>query len=102
MLFEVLGQILYSDWYLAVILLFLFTITFGHSLEKSLEKKHLASHSLGLLISLPIVLFLIIFFYVLAFLSNMDVRFYYNLTYIIFILISIKRLFQYAHSTRKK
>lgn len=89
-----------DDWLRIIILYILLVLLFGHSLEKVLEKKHLAAHSLGLLITLPIIILIFFLFYFMSTFFNVKVILFYNSSYLIVMLIAFKRLFH--HFKNKK
>lgn len=91
---------LFDDWRLAIILLALLTMLFGHSLEKSLEKKHLFSYSLGFLLAIFPVVIIFFLFHLLELYFNVESELFYNSTFIVLIFVAFKRLFE--HMKKRK
>ncbi|NQU98866.1 hypothetical protein HQ533_05345 [Candidatus Woesearchaeota archaeon] len=91
---------LLDDWYLALFLYIMITLLFGHSLEKSLEKKHIASHSIGFLLTMPVMILIFFIFYFLGYLTGLEPRLFYHLGFLIVIIIAIKRMVEHYKKKR--
>jgi len=96
---ELSSEGLFDDWFRALILLLLFTLSFGHSIDKHLEKRHFFSYFIGFLLAMFPVILIFFLFHFLELYVRIESSLFYNVIYVIFVLIALRRLF---HHTKEK
>ncbi|MFH1769970.1 MAG: hypothetical protein ABH828_00245 [archaeon] len=93
---------LVGDIYLALAVQLLFTIAFGHSLEKSLEKHHFLSYMIGFILATIPTTIMFLLFMNLEILFNIESFLFYFVTYIVFFFVAIRRTHHHRKEKRKK
>jgi|FLOH01.1.fsa_nt_gi hypothetical protein len=83
---------IFGDWYYMIILYVFINMLFGHSLEQVLEKKYLASHSIGFILTFPVMILIIFSFHALELLTGIESKFFYHLSFVILLIISLARI----------
>lgn len=92
---------IFDDWYLAIILLILFTLTFGHTLEKSLEGRHFISYLFGFIFAIFPVIVIFFLFHFVELYTGLSSTYFYQFTNLIFVVIALSRLFKHHKEKRK-
>lgn len=93
---------LVSDLYFALAVQVLFTIAFGHSLEKSLEKHHFLSYMIGFILATIPTVIMFFLFYNLEVVLNVESFLFYFITYLVFFFVAIRRTHHHHRERRSK
>lgn len=93
---------LVNDLYFALAVQVLFTIAFGHSLEKSLEKHHFLSYMIGFILATIPTVIMFVLFYNLEVIFNVESLLFYFITYLVFFFVAIRRTHHHRAKRNKK
>ena len=92
---DISSEGLFDDWYMALILLALFTLIIGHTFAKHLERKHFFAYIIGFIFAIPPTVMIFFLFHFLELYTGVRSPILYNMTFAVFILIAMMRLFSH-------
>ena len=93
---DISSQGLFDDWYLALILLALFSLLFGHTFAKHLERKHFFAYIIGFIFAIPPTVMIFFLFHFLELYTGVRSPILYNMIFAVFILIAMMRLYRHV------